>query len=60
MKNGGKSMDGNFFSEDDLAGLFDELDEQAMEEEIEQMADKETDASYMRFKEIIEKHRTHE
>lgn len=51
-------MDGNFFSEEDLAGLFSELDEQGMEEEIEQMADKETDASYQRFKEIIEKHQT--
>lgn len=51
-------MDGNFFSEDDLAGLFHELDEQGMEEEIEQLTDKETDASYQRFKEIIEKHRT--
>lgn len=50
-------MDGNFFSEDDLAGLLDELDEQAIDEEIEQMADKETNASYMRFKEIIEKHK---
>ena len=47
-------MDGKFFSEDDLAGLFDELDEQAIEEEIEQMTDKETDASYQRFKDIIE------
>lgn len=51
-------MDGNFFSEDDLADLLNELDEQAMDEEIEQMTDKETNASYMRFKEIIEKHRT--
>ncbi len=50
-------MDGNFFSEDELAGLFDELDEKAIEEEIEQLADKETDASYLRFKEIIEKHK---
>lgn len=50
-------MDGKFFSEDDLAGLFDELDEQAIEEEIEQMTDKETDASYQRFKDIIEKHK---
>lgn len=50
-------MDGNFFSEDDLAGLFDELDEKAIDEEIEQLSDKETDASYQRFKEIIEKHR---
>lgn len=47
----------NFFSEDDLAGLFDELDEKTMDEEIEQLSDKETDASYLRFKEIIEKHR---
>lgn len=46
------------FSEDDLAGLFSELDEQAIEEEIDQMADRETDASYQRFKEIIEKHRS--
>ena len=30
-------MDGSFFSEDDLAGLFSELDEQAIEEEIDQM-----------------------
>lgn len=51
-------MDGNFFSEDDLAGLLDELDEQAIDEEIEQLTDKETNASYLRFKEIIEKHRT--
>lgn len=51
-------MDGNFFSEEDLAGLFDELDEQAMEEEIEKMTDQETNASYQRFKEIIEKHKT--
>ena len=51
-------MDGSFFSEDDLAGLFSELDEQAIEEEIDQMADRETDASYQRFKEIIEKHRS--
>lgn len=50
-------MDGNFFSENDLAGLFDELDEQAIDEEIEQLTDRETDASYLRFKEIIEKHR---
>lgn len=50
-------MDGNFFSEDDLAGLFDELDENAIEEEIEHLVDKETDASYQRFKEIIEKHK---
>lgn len=47
----------NFFTDDDLAGLFEELDEQAIEEEIEERADKETDASYQRFKEIIEKHR---
>ena len=53
-------MHNNFFSEEDLAGLFDELDEQAIEEEIEQMSDKETDASYLRFKEIIEKHRADE
>ena len=51
-------MDGSFFSEDDLAGLFSELDEQAIEEEIDQMADRETDASYQRFKVIIEKHRS--
>lgn len=54
-------MDNNFFSEDDLAGLFAELDENAIEEEIEQLSEsdkKETDASYNRFKEIIEKHRT--
>ncbi len=50
-------MDNNFFSEDDLAGLFEEIDEQAMDAEIEQMADKETDASYLRFQEIIKKHR---
>lgn len=50
-------MDGNFFSEDELAGLFNELDEKAIEEEIEQLSDKETDASYLRFKEIIEKHK---
>ncbi len=50
-------MDGNFFSEEDLAGLFDELDEQAIEEEIEQMTDQETNASYQRFKEIIKKHK---
>ncbi|GEM_PF-3272453 len=47
----------NFFTDDDLAGLFEELDEQAIEEEIEERSDKETDASYQRFKEIIEKHR---
>lgn len=47
----------NFFTDDDLAGLFEELDEQAIEEEIEERTDKETDASYQRFKEIIEKHR---
>ena len=29
-----------------------------LEEEIDQMADRETDASYQRFKEIIEKHRS--
>lgn len=51
-------MDNNFFSEDDLAGLFEEIDEAAMDAEIEQLADKETDASYLRFKEIIEKHRS--
>lgn len=51
-------MDNNFFSEDDLAGLFEEIDEQAMDAEIEQLADKETDASYQRFQEIIKKHRT--
>lgn len=50
-------MDNNFFSEEDLAGLFEEIDEKAMEEEIDQMTDKETDASYLRFKEIIKKHR---
>jgi hypothetical protein len=53
-------MDNNFFSEDDLAGLFEELDEQAIENEIEQLSEsdqKETNASYNRFKEIIEKHR---
>lgn len=47
----------NFFTDDDLAGLFEELDEQAMDEEIEERKDKETNASYQRFKEIIEKHR---
>ena len=53
-------MDGNFFSEDDLAGLFEELDEEALEHEIEELSgndQRETDASYNRFKEIIEKHR---
>jgi hypothetical protein len=53
-------VDNNFFSDDDLAGLFDKLDEEAIEEEIEQLSEsdkKETDASYNRFKEIIEKHR---
>ncbi len=51
-------MDVSFFSEDDLAGLFDALDERALEEEIEQRSDKETNASFLRFREIIEKHRT--
>ena len=52
--------DNNFFSENDLAGLFEQLDEDALEEEIEALSKsdkKETDASFSRFKEIIEKHK---
>ena len=60
-KDKGWIMDSNnFFSENDLADLFEELDEDALEEEIEQLSNsdkRETDASYSRFKEIIEKHR---
>lgn len=53
-------MDNNFFSEDDLADIFANLDEEALEKEIDELSasdQKETDASYSRFKEIIEKHR---
>ncbi|MBQ8982130.1 MAG: hypothetical protein IJ079_00965 [Lachnospiraceae bacterium] len=53
-------MDNNFFSEDDLADIFANLDEEALEKEIDEMSasdQKETDASFNRFKEIIEKHR---
>ena len=56
----GYNMDNNFFSEDDLADIFANLDEEALEKEIDQLSasdQKETDASFNRFKEIIEKHR---
>lgn len=50
-------MENGFFSEEDLADLFAGLDEEAMDAEISSLSDAETDASYNRFKEIIEKHR---
>ncbi len=52
-------MESNFFSEDDLAGLFDEIDEDALEQSInaEMEKDQEMAASSRRVKDIIDKHK---
>lgn len=43
-----------FFSDDDLADLFQELDEQ--NKDVVVVSDRETEASFARYREIIRKH----